>query len=224
MIHTVVQRKSHLYLKTRPSFETRRTISNLAVYKKWSLHRRIPLLFLQRRKFSISQDQAFDLLESRGVPLITGTVRHDADLYFTVSINRSLCQPQITMERAIHDKPETLLSKAQLLYQYGQPLNDLTKHISSVSWLPSSDSVHQETICTTLLALVGLFREKEASFLQVGMSKVSDKYAVISASFVFDDAAVRSAKRQQDINSLRDVANEVPAEVEAEKYGIVYIR
>lgn len=41
---------------------------------------------------------------------------------------------------------------------------------------------------------------------------------------MFDDAAYRSTKRQEDIHRLRQKDQEVPEEVEAEKDGIVYVK
>jgi succinyl-CoA synthetase alpha subunit len=47
---------------------------------------------------------------------------------------------------------------------------------------------------------------------------------VVGACFGFDDAAYRSCGRQADLQQLRDVVAEDPAEIEAEKNGIVYIK
>lgn len=53
---------------------------------------------------------------------------------------------------------------------------------------------------------------------------VDGKLEVYDARFGFDDAAYRSAGRQEEVHQLRDKEEEVPEEVVAEKDGIVYIK
>lgn len=59
--------------------------------------------------------------------------------------------------------------------------------------------------------------------MQVGTT-ADGSFEVHGARFGFDDAAFRSSGRQKDIQALRNIAEEVPEEVEAEKDGIVYIK
>ena len=73
--------------------------------------------------------------------------------------------------------------------------------------------------------IVSLFMTKEAFLLETNVSLAPNgNLEVRGARFGFDDAAYRSSKRQEDIHKLRNKAEEVPAEVEAEKDGIVYIK
>ena len=70
-----------------------------------------------------------------------------------------------------------------------------------------------------------LFFNKDAFSLVVRISRNSrGKLAVARSDFTFDDAAIRSGNRQEDILAMRDVSTEIPEEVEAEKDGIVYIK
>lgn len=50
------------------------------------------------------------------------------------------------------------------------------------------------------------------------------KLEVYDARFGFDDAAYRSAGRQEEVHKLRDMKEEVLEEVVAEKDGIVYVK
>lgn len=59
--------------------------------------------------------------------------------------------------------------------------------------------------------------------MQVGTT-ADGSFEVHGARFGFDDAAFRSSGRQKDIQALRNIAEEVREEVEAEKDGIVYIK
>lgn len=72
---------------------------------------------------------------------------------------------------------------------------------------------------------MNVFVTKEAFLLEVkaGIAPDTNDIHIIDARFGFDDAAHRSSGRQSDIHALRNKADEVPAEVEAEKDGIVYI-
>lgn len=70
-----------------------------------------------------------------------------------------------------------------------------------------------------------IYKEKEAFVLETQVGICTDgSFEVHGARFGFDDAAFRSSGRQEDIHRLRNTAEEVPEEVEAEKDGIVYIK
>lgn len=74
-------------------------------------------------------------------------------------------------------------------------------------------------------ALWDIFREKEAFVLETQIGTAANGgLEVHTARFGFDDAAFRSSGRQEEIHRLRNIAEEVPAEVEAEKDGIVFIK
>lgn len=83
----------------------------------------------------------------------------------------------------------------------------------------------QGKLASLVQALWEIFKEKEAFVLEtrIGLSAGGD-LEVHGAHFGFDDAAYRSSGRQEDIHSLRNKAEEVPEEVEAEKDGIVYVK
>lgn len=80
-------------------------------------------------------------------------------------------------------------------------------------------------LASLIQTLWNIFKEKEAFVLEtrVGAS-ANGSLEVRGARFGFDDAAFRSSGRQEEIHSLRNTAEEVPEEVEAEKDGIVYVK
>ena len=72
--------------------------------------------------------------------------------------------------------------------------------------------------------LLRLFSESDARLLNVWCLEQSEQLVAIEAILISDDAAYRSAGRQKDLQALRDVGQEIAAEVEAERDGIVYIK
>ncbi|UPK89642.1 hypothetical protein LCI18_000577 [Fusarium solani-melongenae] len=79
-----------------------------------------------------------------------------------------------------------------------------------------------ETLRKILQGMFRIFSEKEAINLETRLLNTADGQLICSDSgFFFDDAA---QKRQPDLFALRDSDQEVREEVEAEKYGLVYVR
>lgn len=82
-----------------------------------------------------------------------------------------------------------------------------------------------DSLSLLLSSLIDIFFGKEASSLSTRISRNQQgELAVARAEFSFDDAAIRSGKRNTDLQGMRDTSSEVPEEVEAEKDGIVYIK
>lgn len=74
-------------------------------------------------------------------------------------------------------------------------------------------------------ALWRIFWNHEAFLLEIRASYSAFSGLVVhNARFGFDDAAFRSAGRQETVHQLRNTEEEVPEEVEAEKDGIVYVK
>lgn len=75
--------------------------------------------------------------------------------------------------------------------------------------------------------LAKMYKEKEAAILSGCVSVGGSgnlKLHQPSITLMFDDSAYKSGKRQEDVHRLRQKDQEDPAEVEAEKDGIVYVR
>lgn len=86
-------------------------------------------------------------------------------------------------------------------------------------------STAQEKVGTLIQAMWQIFNEKEGYLLKTRVGKsATGELEVHAARFGFDDAAFRSSGRQEAVQQLRNKAEEVPEEVEAEKDGIVYVK
>lgn len=102
---------------------------------------------------------------------------------------------------------------------------EVLSHIySHMSLSPSTPS----NLADLLRSLFAIFKEKDATLLEVGRlallsseSGEGSNFSCLDASFSFDDA---SRRRQKALFALRDTGQEVQEEVEAEKYGLVYVR
>jgi succinyl-CoA synthetase beta subunit len=75
----------------------------------------------------------------------------------------------------------------------------------------------------TIDKMYGLFFSKDAITLQstLSLSRGSDSLWCSGGRLTVDDAA---SKRQEELFSQRDVGAEVPEELEAEKYSLVYVK
>jgi len=98
---------------------------------------------------------------------------------------------------------------------------DVANHVGIDTSTPTTvDSLH-----SLLRGLYDLFVQKEAFLLETTVRADNKQQLVVTgARFGFDDAAYRSALRQEDVHRLRAFEDEIPEEVEAEKHGIVYIK
>ncbi|WAO87624.1 CoA-binding domain-containing protein [Fusarium falciforme] len=97
--------------------------------------------------------------------------------------------------------------------------DNLIADISKTLGLPETKTA---ALGKTLRGMFRIFSAKEAINLETHLLNTADGRLVCSDSgFFFDDAA---QKRQPDLFALRDSAQEIREEVEAEKYGLVYVR
>lgn len=97
--------------------------------------------------------------------------------------------------------------------------DNIIANISRTLQLPETKT---ETLRKIIQGMFRIFSEKEAINLETHLLNTVDGRLICSDSgFFFDDAA---QKRQPDLFALRDSAQEIREEVEAEKYGLVYVR
>ncbi|KAI1467450.1 succinyl-CoA synthetase-like protein [Daldinia caldariorum] len=178
----------------------------------------------QKRNIYLSSDAALNLLRQHGVPIASGFSTGPQKL-LAISIDRSAKTPCIIAS------PTGDTSQAAKFAFEPIPTSAILQHLNFDS--ASSTSLH-----TLLTTLSSLFTSKEAFLLETLVSvspSAGTTIHVSSARFGFDDAAAfRSCVRQPDIHHHhhhhtlpRDGdgdGNEHPAEIEAAKHGIVYIR
>ncbi|KAK2871827.1 hypothetical protein FQN49_002788 [Arthroderma sp. PD_2] len=169
----------------------------------------------QRRTLYIKSSDAFNLLEQQDIPVLDS--EEDSKFTLAIAVDRKSRGPCIRITRSDADANGTIY---QFPFDYGTHNFDI-KSITDTLGLPSAT----ESLRELLHGLMNIFVSKEAFLLEVkvGMTQDRKSVQVLDARFGFDDAAYRSSGRQGDIHALRNKADEVPAEVEAEKDGIVYI-
>lgn len=173
----------------------------------------------QKRSLYVKQFQAFDILKQKSVPIREAP--SDSDASITISVDRTALSPCI-----IASPSASHLDKAQKFpFAYTQTSFDNSPIIADVSSHLGLPESAQNKLASLVQALWEIFKEKEAFVLETRLGTSADgSLEVHGARFGFDDAAFRSSKRQEDIHSLRNTAEEVPEEVEAEKDGIVYVK
>lgn len=175
----------------------------------------------QKRTLYISQDHAFDLLRQHGIST-SNSLGHATQHLLAVAIDRTnKCPTIIVSPTAVESDIIPAETRSYPFdYQTGFDKSLIPQIALHLNIHPSA----QASLETLLTRLVGLFMEKEAFLLETKIVEHLGGLEVTAAHFGFDDAAFRSTKRQADIHGLRQVDAEDPAEIEAEKEGIVYIK
>ncbi|KAK4507700.1 hypothetical protein PRZ48_001435 [Zasmidium cellare] len=107
------------------------------------------------------------------------------------------------------------------------PSNALISQAIEYLQLDSAPQAAKQQVHQLIASLAKMYKEKEAIILSGCVSVGGSgnlKLHQPSVTLMFDDAAYRSCKRQEDVHRLRQKEQEDPAELEAEKDGIVYVR
>ena len=144
---------------------------------------------------------------------------------FDLTVSRQDCKPYIRIRRYDHQGKEiAVFSSSFLLDTNSLSLGrkDLDSAFKLLKMRP--DNLARAYFGSIVSGLMRLFREKEAYSVNAVAGEYSNQLAVFSAKLSFDDGAFLSANRHSDIQALRSAESEVPAEVEAAKHGIVYIK
>ncbi|KAK1150141.1 hypothetical protein N8T08_000040 [Aspergillus melleus] len=176
----------------------------------------------QTRSLYIKQFQALDMLKQKSVPVIDAPPS-DSDLFLSLTVDRTALTPCVVAStKADFDPSHT----ARFPFPYKTPdfntSNPLIGNIASQLQLP--ETAHGG-LANLVQALWQIFKEKEAYLLEVRANpSTQGTLAVRGARFGFDDAAFRSSGRHAEVHQLRNTAEEVSEEVEAEKDGIVYVK
>ncbi|KAJ5753046.1 hypothetical protein N7520_009963 [Penicillium odoratum] len=174
----------------------------------------------QKRNLYIKQFQAFEILKQRSIPVNEET--SSSDVSISLSIDRTSLSPCIVVSPSAEFNP-TQSRKFPFSYTEADLKNSsIISAVASHAGLPASA---QGKLAVLVQSLWEIFKEKEAFVLETRIGTSGDSnLEVRGARFGFDDAAFRSSGRQEEIHSLRNTAEEVAEEVEAEKDGIVYVK
>lgn len=162
------------------------------------------------------------MLQEQGVPTSATSKAGVEERLLAVSIDRSRFSPCVfaSMSTGRH---ESLFSHSRSFpFDYRAGFDESTvSRIAEHLQLPSASTA---TLSKLIHSLLKIFTDKEAFLLETRIVPDDEgKVQVQGARFGFDDAAFKS-NRQKEVQQLRDVHDENPEEVEAEKDGIVYIR
>lgn len=174
----------------------------------------------QKRSLYIEQFQAFNILKQKSVPV--SETPSNSDVSISISVDRTALSPCIIASPSAECEP-TKSRKFPFSYSNaGFNDNPTIAAVSAHLGLPAS--AHGK-LAGLVQALWEIFKEKEAFVLETRVKPSADgSLEVHGARFGFDDAAFRSSGRQEEIHRLRNTAEEIPEEVEAEKDGIVYVK
>lgn len=174
----------------------------------------------QKRSLYVKQVQAFDILKQKGIAV--SEAASDYDMSVSISIDRTALSPCITASpTAVFDPTQT----RKFPFSYTQNSLESGPLIANVSSHLGLSASAQDKLGNLVQSLWEIFKENEAFVLETRVGTTPDGgLQVCGARFGFDDAAFRSSGRQEEIHRLRNTAEEVPEEVEAEKDGIVYVK
>ncbi|KAA8652038.1 putative succinyl-CoA synthetase subunit alpha [Aspergillus tanneri] len=175
------------------------------------------------RSFYVKHFQALEMLRQKGIS-VRETAPLDSDFFLSLTVDRTELSPCImASSKADFDPSHTKrFPFAYASEGFSGVLDPLIKAIAAQLRLPETA---QEKLAELVQTLWQIFKEREAYVLEVRANASSGgPLEVRGAHFGFDDAAFRSSRRQEEIHRLRNPAEEVPEEVEAEKHGIVYVK
>ncbi|BCR86153.1 putative succinyl-CoA synthetase subunit alpha [Aspergillus chevalieri] len=182
---------------------------------------------VQTRSLYIKPHQALDMLKQKALT-VRETPPSELESKSSFSLSLSVDRTALTPCFIASATPDFSPAKSRKFpFPYTttdlkSKKNPLVKDIAAKLRLP--ETAHPR-LATLVQGLWKIFREKEAFSLEVKVYPSADgKLEVYDARFGFDDAAYRSAGRQEEVHKLRDMKEEVLEEVVAEKDGIVYVK
>ena len=162
------------------------------------------------------------MLAGVGVPLTESEDPQSKDYFLTVTVDRTGYTPCIITSFSVGGESSRHHAKT---YPLGLGKNLDGAMFSSIATDLNCQRQSFDSLTKILTAMIEIFFSREGSSLTTRLSRNDEgNLAVARSSFTFDDAAFRSGQRQGDIQEMRDVKDEVPEELEAEKDGIVYIK
>lgn len=151
---------------------------------------------------------------------------YDSQWYLAMTIDRENYQPAIIVSKEGGVELDVLISeRPDSLFTFGFGISEGITNALVQDIQQRLGTTDQETANLThiLTQLYSIFRDREATHLEINpLGRLLDgSFTSLNANFKFDKAAEH---RQEEVSALRDKAQEVSDEVEAEKHGLVYVR
>ncbi|KAK1479822.1 NAD-dependent deacetylase sirtuin-5 [Colletotrichum cuscutae] len=157
---------------------------------------------------------------------VTESLNPERKWYLAITFDRENYCPTIiaskfggvAIEKIAAQHPDELHT-----FRFGFTDGITTKLTDKVSNCLGASAKETEDLNDILGRLYKIFTTKDAYSLEIKTLASSSEGGLtcMDAKFSFDDAA---AKRQKTLFAERDTEHEIPEEVEAEKYGLVYVR
>lgn len=180
------------------------------------------LSHFQCRDLNIQETASAQMLQRFGVPISEDENPKSRDYFLEVTVDRAKFTPCIITSFSIGGESPESHAKVHSL-RLDKKVNAST--FSSIAAELKCKPESFDSLTKILSSMINIFFSNEAFSLTARLSRnAQGQLAVARSNFNFDDAAFRSSKRQEDIQILRNIQEEVPEEVEAEKDGIVYIK
>ncbi|PLB35724.1 putative succinyl-CoA synthetase subunit alpha [Aspergillus candidus] len=175
----------------------------------------------QTRSLYVKQFQALDMLKEKSIA-VRETAPSKGDFFVTLTVDRTSLSPSILASSTADFEPSLT---GRFPFPYANPNlgagSSLLKAVGAHLHTPDEAF---ENLAQLIQSLWQIFKEKEGFLLEVRANLSTNGLEVRGARFGFDDAAYKSSGRQEALHKLRNKAEEVPEEVEAEKDGIVYVK
>ena len=123
------------------------------------------------------------------------------------------------IEKVASEKPEKIITNKIELNDEGPNQNEIEKIIS----IFNLNNQQKKTASNLVKSLYKIITNKDASLIEINPLIItkSDKLVCLDAKMNFDDNAMY---RRPEILELRDLNEEDPAEIEASKYDLAYIK
>lgn len=162
-------------------------------------------------------------LDSTTDDMITGlyvaeTIDCDKTWYLSMSLDRENYTAAVTVSRSTDCAPGGRGS-----YKMGLDEGITSDLLFRISKHVGASPKEERTLKDILVRLHKLFVAKEATLLEINQVALGPDgtFTCLDANLNFDAAA---EDRQLELFAMRDAKAEVPEEVEAQKYGLVYIK
>jgi succinyl-CoA synthetase beta subunit len=150
----------------------------------------------------------------------------EEEWYLAIALDRERYSPVVLISRSGGvDIEETAKGESSSLrsfhFDYAEGITpDLLKRLRTGV---GANSAEAEKLGAILTRLWDLFVSKDATLLEINpLARTGEaNFKCLDAKFMIDDA---SQRRQPELFAQRDIQAEVPEEIEAQTYGLVYIK
>ncbi|KAK3952261.1 succinyl-CoA synthetase-like protein [Pseudoneurospora amorphoporcata] len=183
----------------------------------------------QRRSIYLEANQCFDELRARGGINCGPYSGHDIRRLLAVGIDRSARSPAILVAPSIEDWMEeaqrTTAPVKSFPFDYRRGPDDLAiERIASHLQLSNKGDSAVDSLRRLIKSLTTLFYEREGLLLTTHIVERLGEIKVVHARFAFDQATFRNGTPSDKIKAMHVRATDEPAEIEAERSGIVYVK